>query len=79
MKIDLIEVVRRLTGPILPVGETHEDAARLGNLESVIHLVDRLICDLEDAAVNADRREASMRAIGQRAQSYLKGLRREEP
>jgi hypothetical protein len=77
--MEIIDIARRLIGPIQPVGETHADARRLVSLTDTAHLVDLLLCDLEDAALNANRDEASMRAIGQRAKQmleYLKGSER---
>lgn len=69
--MELIDIVKRLTGPIQPVGETNADAARLENLSAVGELVELLLCELETAAMSADRPEASMRAIGQKAKMFL--------
>lgn len=69
--MELIDVVRKLLGPIEPVGETNEDERRLKNLEATIEVVERLLCDIGSAAQDADRVEHSMRVIGQRAKQFL--------
>jgi hypothetical protein len=69
--MEMIDVVRRLLGPIEPVGESNEDERRLKNLEATIEIVDRLLCDIGSAAQDADRVEHSMRVIGQRAKQFL--------
>lgn len=69
--MELIDIVRKLVGPIQPVGETNADAKRLENIAEVAELVECLLCDIAQAAENADRPEASMRAIGQKAKMYL--------
>jgi len=72
LAVELIDIVRKLVGPIQPVGETSSDAARLENMKEVGELVEMLLCDLETAAMNKDRPEASMREIGQKADMYLR-------
>ena len=42
-KIDVHEVVKRLVGPIEPIGETQADAERLENLNDMITLLDDLL------------------------------------
>ena len=72
--MEMIDVVRKLLGPIEPVGESHEDERRMQNLEATIGVVDKLMCDINDAAQDADRVEHSMRVIGQRAKQFLNDL-----
>jgi len=71
----LIDVVRKLVGPIQPVGETRADEARLENLKEVGELIELLLCDLETAAMSAERSEASMMAIGRYAKMLLTEFR----
>jgi len=72
--MEMIDVVRRLLGPIEPVGESREDERRLHNLEATIDVVDRLMCDINSAADEANRTEHSMRVIGQRAKQFLNDI-----
>ena len=65
--MDHYEVVTKLIGPIRAVGEHNEDCRRMTNLEDVLNLVDRLLFDIDEAARDRDRPEASMQAIGERA------------
>jgi hypothetical protein len=68
------QVVLRIIGPITPVGETYADSERLFNLETLIKTVDALICEIERVSLSASRPEASVQAIGHRANKYLRDL-----
>lgn len=67
-------VVMELVGPVRAVGESHTDAGRLVNLNHLTEVVDCLLQEISDAAVAADRQEASMKAIGKRATEYLRSV-----
>jgi hypothetical protein len=69
--MDLEDVVLKLVGPIVAVGETNEDAKRLKNLKVLTELVDRLLMSIHEASHTANRQEASMRAIGTHARGFL--------
>lgn len=69
--MDLYDVVKKLTGPVVAVGETNEDARRLNNLKTLTELVQMLMSDIADAAMDATRHEASMRVIGEHAKTFL--------
>lgn len=75
MKIEaamLSEIIYKLTGPIYPVGETHEDNERHENVKVLTELVDLLLADIDRiAAENKDRSEHSMRVIGQHCSKFL--------
>lgn len=73
--MELDEMVMKLVGPVVAVGETNEDAKRLENLECLVTLVDRLLYKIEDASKDANRQEASMKAIGVRARAFLRAVR----
>ena len=73
--MELDEMVMKLVGPVNAVGESNQDAKRLENLESLVTLVDRLLYKIEDASKDANRQEASMKAIGVRASAFLKAVR----
>ena len=73
--LDVRDVVLKLTGPIQPVGESNTDAFRLENIKQLTELIDDLITDVALQIHNADRPEASMRAIGKHAREFLRELR----
>lgn len=75
MSMELHDVVLKLVGPVEAVGETHEDTQRLANLKVLTALVDRLLCEIAAASTDANRVEASMKAIGQHAQNFLREVR----
>ena len=71
MQIDLYEVVRKLIGPVNPIGETGEDEVRFNNLVKLVDLVDKLISDLGQVASNKDRVEYSIKKCGEFADRFL--------
>ena len=75
-KINLYSVVTKLVGPIDPVGETNADSVRLDNIKRLTELVGKLIDDLKFVERNADRHEASRKAIGIHSRKFLDGIER---
>lgn len=69
------EIITKLIGPIQALGSHGEDEYRLQNLEEAIIVVEQLVSDIAHAANDQVRQEASMKAIGQRAQEFLDELR----
>lgn len=69
--MELYDVVMKLVGPVLPVGEHHEDSKRFENITRLTALVDTLLCEIRDASSAADRPEASMKKIGIHARAFL--------
>jgi hypothetical protein len=65
----------KLVGPVQPVGETRADEWRLENLKKLTELTDRLLFEIDDAAHNADRVEASMKAIGKHARDFIEDVK----
>lgn len=72
---ELEKIVMKLNGPVSPVFETREDTQRLQNMKNLIELVDRLLFQIKDAAVYANRQEASAKTIGEHAASFIKAVR----
>lgn len=70
-----IDIVRKLIGPVMPVGETHIDEERLKNLQELINLVEGLLYDIDDVAhPNVSQSLfASKKACGLAARTFLKG------
>lgn len=73
--MELSEIVKKLVGPIQPVGETTEDCIRLLNIKELTDLVDTILGDISSVANNADRQEASMQTIGKHARDFLSDVR----
>lgn len=73
--MDLHDVVMKLVGPVRAVGETRADDLRLANLKVLTALVNLLLREIETAAGDADRQEASMKAIGKHAKDFLSAVR----
>jgi hypothetical protein len=68
---ELIDVVRRLVGPVHPVGETNTDYERLENLKQLTELVDFLVYDINRVRSNKNRPEFSMELLGDFADQFL--------
>ena len=66
--MELIDVVRKLVGPIMPIGETNEDNRRYENLGAMVELVDRLVFDIDQVAMQKNRVEFSIKRAGERAE-----------
>ncbi len=73
--MELHEIVMKLVGPIRPLGEHKADQERLSNLKALTELTDRLLYEINGVEHNADRCEASMRAIGTHAREFMKSVR----
>lgn len=67
----ILEVTRTLIGATEPYGDSAIDRERTENLDKLIYVVDELLYDVEKAAVNKDRREGSMRMMGEKAHKAL--------
>lgn len=71
-EIDVYEVVKKLVGPINPVGESHTDKNRFENLKVMTELVDCLLTDINAVSYkNKDRVEASMKKAGNFASKFF--------
>lgn len=78
-KLTVHEIVKKLVGPISPVGETTADNRRFENLKAMTQVVDRLLFDINEVAVyNNGRHEYSMKRAGEYAGQFLDNVREEE-
>ena len=50
--MDVYEVVKRLVGPINPLGETNADNIRFGNLKVLCELVNDLVSDIDEIGLH---------------------------
>ena len=69
--MELIDVVRKLTGPIDPIGETNADEERFENLITTLSIVESLLKDIYDVSQNKNCRAHSMKKAGMYAQKFL--------
>jgi hypothetical protein len=74
--MELVDIVRKLVGPIDPIGETNADANRFQNLQVITNLVDRLIGDIDRVASNKNRMEYSIQKAGNYATKFMDDLGR---
>jgi hypothetical protein len=75
--MEMIDIVKKLIGPIQPVGESNEDRKRLENLNEFITLADEMIIKLKDVAENSDSHEHSVALAGDTAKKFLNELKKE--
>ena len=73
--MDLEDVVLKLVGPVVGVGETHEDNQRLKNIKVLTDLVDGLLVCIRDVATDADCHEYSRKQIGSHAKKFLEQVK----
>ena len=69
--MEIYEVVAKLVGSIQPIGDTNVDNERFANLTVLCELVDKLLTDIDDVAMNKDRAEYSMKRAGQAASKFF--------
>ena len=69
--MELIDITRKLTGRINPIGETNTDNIRYENLNTTIELAERLLIEISIVASHKDRAEYSMSRAGKCAAKFL--------
>lgn len=72
--MELNDVVRKLVGPISPVGDTQLDEERFENLKTLTALISDLLGAVDDVAANACRTEFSMKRAGLHASRFFDEL-----
>jgi hypothetical protein len=65
------DVVKKLIGPIDPVGAEHVDTKRFENLAAMIDLTEALLDDLYSVSCYSTRQEASMARAGKKAKAVF--------
>ena len=65
--MEIADVVRKLVGPIDPIGETLTDEKRYENLLQLIKLTDELITDVARVRICRYSHQASIKKAGERA------------
>ena len=75
MKIENVhDIVKKLVGPIEPVGESHTDGRRFDNLVQMTDLVGWLMNDIYHVSHDADSHMHSVSKAGKHAKLFLKSM-----
>ena len=64
-------VVLRLVGPVMPIGETTEDDRRFENLKHLTAVIDALLVEVRQVEREGRRPEYSIRRAGDYARNFL--------
>lgn len=72
--MDTYEIIKKLIGPIDPTGRHEVDVERGRNLSTLLHVVNRLMFDINLVARHKDSHEESVRHLGQKASAFLQEL-----
>lgn len=67
----ITQLVVKLVGPVMPVGETTEDNKRFENLKDLILLTDNLLSLIVDVSKEKDRQEYSISRAGKEAHRFI--------
>ena len=71
MNYNIYEIITKIIGKILPIGETNTDEARLKNLTVHCNVTHSLLKDIILAASYRDRQEYSVQKAGEEAYRSL--------
>lgn len=71
---DSYEVVKKLLGPINPIGESSVDRERLENLDQTAKLIHKLVREVEYIANDHNNGEASLIAASKKAKACMEEL-----
>ncbi len=70
--MDHTAIIKKLIGPVAPVGETNTDNERFENLKAMCLLVDNLLNTIEDVAYkNKDSHEFSVKRSADYAKDFM--------
>lgn len=73
--MEVVDVVRKLIGPIEPVADSSVDSRRFENLEAMCLLVDKLLFDIHCVAKGWESPMASVNKAGQYARKYINDVK----
>ena len=77
IKMEIYDIIKKLIGPIDPIGETYEDNERFENLKATTKLVNQLLFKIYTVSYNKDKVEFSMKKSGEFAHKFLKTIKTE--
>lgn len=70
------EIIKKLIGPISPIGKTEVDDERFENLKQMCELVDGLLNLIESVNYhNSDAREFSVKRAADYAKNFIKDIK----
>ena len=69
------DVIKKLIGPIQPIGESNTDEIRYKNLQETILVVDKLLADIWNVSGDSERVEASIKKAGKTAKQFLQDIK----
>lgn len=73
--MDIQEIVKKLIGPISPIGDSNADEVRFTNLKTMSDLVDGLVYDLASISnTYSNSHEYSVKRSGEFADKFLRDL-----
>lgn len=73
--MEIYDVVKKLIGPIEPVGETNQDDKRFKNLSQLTDLVDKLVFDINQVAGFSNSEEYSVKRAGNHAKQFIQEIK----
>ena len=73
--MEIIDVVKKLTGKIQPVGDSNEDAKRFENLLQTCCLIDQLLTEIHRISILKSDCRGSMKKAGKYADEFLKDIK----
>ena len=68
--MEIYDVVKKLTGPIHPIGKAGEDHVRWINLNNTINLVEQLLGDIQSVSETKDK-DISVKEARNQAKKFL--------
>lgn len=72
--MELHDIVMKLIGPVIPIGETNTDEVRFENLKQLCKLVDTLVFEIDRVTAYMNQAEFSMKRAGEYADKFLTDL-----
>lgn len=69
--MEIYDIVRKLIGPIEPLGDSSRDDKRLANLKNTIDLVDKLLGDISTVASWKNHYAGSISKAGKCAAEFI--------
>jgi hypothetical protein len=73
--MEVIDVVRKLIGPIDPYAESAIDAKRFENLKEMCLLANKILFDINQVANHSESGFASVKKAGEYAQKFLNDIK----
>jgi hypothetical protein len=71
----LHEIIKKLVGDVMPLGDSSRDSERLKNLETLCGLTNRLITRIEEISIRCKgSHEDSVQRIGNTANKFINQL-----